>query len=110
MRFVLLSLLLICTLSKGNHLGYDLSAGANAATIVCGSGTILYTAGVQQNITCTNIVRNPSITPVLPKGLYFEDGAIRGSAVEGSPMTEYTIVSKWNSGTFTLGGRPMLHS
>ena len=76
-----------------------------AQSIVCGSGTIILTVGVQSNITCTGIRRNPTITPVLPVGLTYSNGRIQGTPVDGLPLTTYTIVDRNNYGTFTLGSR-----
>lgn len=77
----------------------------HAQSIVCGSGTIILTVGVQSNITCTGIRRNPTITPVLPVGLTYSNGRIQGTPVDGLPLTTYTIVDRNNYGTFTLGSR-----
>lgn len=74
-----------------------------AASIVCGTGTIVLTVGVESNITCTGISRTPSISPVLPIGLSYSNGQIQGTPVDGLPMTTYTIRDRNNYGTFTLG-------
>ena len=96
--------LCVCIVLEGLEWRWSSSVAAFADSIVCDSGTIVLTSGVARNISCTNVVRSPTITPSLPQGLYFANGQICGTPTEGSPMTMYTIVSRQNYGTFSLGG------
>ena len=55
------------------------------------------------NVTCVNAGRWAQINPVLPAGLSFSNGVIRGTPVEPMTLTTYTISTMQDRGEFTIG-------
>ena len=55
------------------------------------------------NVTCSNAGRWAQINPVLPAGLSFSNGVIRGTPVEPMTLTTYTISTMQDRGEFTIG-------
>lgn len=55
------------------------------------------------NVTCSGAGRWTNISPVLPKGLSYSNGVIRGTPTEPQPVKSYTISTQNNNGVFTIG-------
>lgn len=64
---------------------------------------MILTVNQQMNVTCSGAGRWTNISPVLPKGLSYSDGVIRGTPTEAQPVTSYTISTQNNNGVFTIG-------
>ena len=73
--------------------------------VSCGTKDIILVVGNETVIVCHGAPSFLTVTPELPKGLYFADGAIRGTPLVGSPLTEYNLELRGGSlGSFVLGG------
>ena len=79
--------------------------GVVSQGVSCGTGRIILVAGNETVIVCHGAPSYLTVTPALPKGLVFSEGAIRGTPLVGSPLTEYSLDLRGGSlGSFVLGG------
>ena len=85
--------------------------GVVSQGVSCGTGDIILVAGNETVIECPGAPSYLTVIPPLPKGLVFSEGAIRGTPLVGSPLTEYSLDLRGGSlGSFVLGGSGCAHA